>query len=321
MRQIPLPGDPLCCPQYRHNKEEHSNHGYDLCFSVHSADYTAPDGQDNTESTICVSAEPLIMHTMGRLNRLEKLIEQFVEEPFVRLFSDRLMPQEVARRLVQALEDAESLAEDGMFDVPGRYTIHLHPLDLQALLRDHPNLDTQLQRELQTIADTMGVRLCETPEIHLRADSTLVQQSIRISPVVTPVPQLDHTRDLDVKQMQKLLDQQAQSPCAYLIISGQQTVDLKQPIIRIGRAYDNDIILEDRRVSRYHAQLHQRYGRFLLHDLDSTGGTTVNGFPIQEIVLHAGDTISFSGVDIIYAEDKPVCRQSDGSTQRMSSLK
>ena len=40
---------------------------------------------------------------------------------------------------------------------------------------------------------------------------------------------------------------------------------------------------------------------------------------VQEIVLHPGDTISFSGVDIIYAEDKPVCRQSDGSTLPMST--
>ena len=261
------------------------------------------------------------MHTMGHLNRLEKLIEQFVEEPFVRLFSERLMPQEVARRLVLALEDAESLAEDGMLDVPGQYFIHLHPTDLAALLQDHPNLDAQLRRELLTIADTMGVRLCGTPEITLREDAELVQQSIRITPLVAQLPRLDHTQDLDVKQMQRLLSQQAQSPCAYLIIEGQQTVDLNQPVIRIGRAYDNDIILEDRRVSRYHAQLHQRYGRFLLHDLGSTGGTTVNGFPIQETVLHAGDTIAFSGIEIIYAEDKPVCRQSDGSTQPMSSVK
>jgi len=261
------------------------------------------------------------MHNMGRLNKLEKLIEQFVEEPFVRLFSDRLLPQEVARHLVQALEDGERLSEDGIFDVPGRYMIYLHPLDLSALRQDHPKLDTQLQLELQTLADKMGVRLREEPEILLREDATLAQQAVRISSVEMPVPKIDRTRDLDVKQMQKLLEQQEQSPCAYLIISGQHTVDLNQPIIRIGRALDNDIILDDRRVSRYHAQLRQRYGRFLLHDLGSTGGTTVNGFPVQEIVLHAGDTISLSGIDIIYAEDKPVCRQSDGSTQPMSSQK
>ena len=252
---------------------------------------------------------------MGRLSKIEKLIEQFVEEPFVRLFSDRLLPQEVARHLVQALEDGETLSEDGGSDVPGRYNIFMHPQDLTALREEHPNLDTQLQFELQHIADKMGVRLREAPEINLREDAALAQQAVRITPVNVPPSRIDRTRDMDAKQLRKLLEQQ--TPCAYLIISGKQTIDLTKPIIRIGRALDNDIILDDRLISRHHAQLRQRYGRYLLHDLESTGGTMVNGFRIKEIVLHAGDTISLSGIDIIYAEDKPVCRQSDGSTLPM----
>jgi hypothetical protein len=257
------------------------------------------------------------MHSMGRLSKIEKLIEQFVEEPFVRLFSDRLLPQEVARHLVQAMEEGEKLSTDGLADVPGRYYIYLNPVDLTALHRDHPNLDSQLKLELQSIADKMGVRIREAVEITLCDDPALAQQSVRITPVVAPAARIERTLDLDVKEMQKLLDQQ--SSCAYLIISGSYTVDLKKSIIRIGRALDNDIILEDRRVSRYHAQLRHRYGRYLLHDLGSTGGTTVNGYPIQEIVLHPGDTISLSGVDIIYAEDKPVSRQGNGSTRTMES--
>jgi hypothetical protein len=252
------------------------------------------------------------MLNMGRLSKLEKLIEQFIEEPFVRLFSDRLLPQVVARHLVQALEDGETLSNDGYSEVPGRYSIFLHPLDLSALRQDHPDLDAQLQLELQHIADKMGVRLREEPEICLIPDMDLPQQSVKISPIDGPQSVVDRTRDMDVKQMRKLIEQQ--SPCAYLIIAGKQSIDLHKPIIRIGRALDNDIILEDRRVSRHHAQLRQRYGRYLLHDLDSTGGTMVNGFRVKEIVLHAGDTISLSGVDIIYAEDKPMCRQRNGST-------
>jgi hypothetical protein len=258
---------------------------------------------------------PFIMHHMGRLSKLEKLIEQFVEEPFVRLFSDRLLPQEVARHLVQALEDGEILSNDGFSEVPGRYIIYLNPLDLSALRKDHPDLDAQLQLELQHIADKMGVRLREEPEVILEPDIDLPQQSVKISPIDNPASLVDRTRDMDVKQMRKLIEQQ--SPCAYLIIEGRQSIDLRKSIIRIGRALDNDIILEDRRVSRHHAQLRQRYGRYLLHDLDSTGGTRVNGFRVKEIVLHAGDTISLSGVDIIYAEDKPVCRQRNGNTLPM----
>ncbi|MDF1515900.1 MAG: DUF3662 domain-containing protein [Anaerolineae bacterium] len=256
---------------------------------------------------------------MNRLSRIEKLIEQFIEEPFVRLFSGRVLSQEVARQLAQVLEDGQQQNSDGLSDIPGCYIIAMHPEDLSVLQAELPTIVTELQLELQSIADKIGVRLREPPEINLREDAGLAPQTVYITPVATAPPRINRTQDLDVKQMQQLLAQQA--PCAYLIIAGRHTVDLEKTIVRIGRALDNDIILEDRRVSRYHAQLRQRYGRYLLHDLGSTGGTMVNGFRIQETVLHPGDTISLSGVDIIYAEDKPVSRKSNGSTMPMTTLK
>ena len=71
---------------------------------------------------------------MDPLVRLERWIEQMVEEPFVRLFAGQLLPQEVARRLANALEDGERVGADGLPEVPGRYRIYLNPDDLSALL-------------------------------------------------------------------------------------------------------------------------------------------------------------------------------------------
>ena len=42
-----------------------------------------------------------------------------------------------------------------------------------------------------------------------------------------------------------------------------------------------------------------------LYDLDSAGGTSINGYPVEECVLHCGDVISFAGVSVIYGEDPP----------------
>ena len=90
-----------------------------------------------------------------------------------------------------------------------------------------------------------------------------------------------------------------------LILEGRRHVNLLEPVISIGRALDNDLILEDPRVSRHHAQLRQRYGRYVLYDLDSAGGTSINGYPVEECVLHCGDVVSFAGVSVIYGEDPP----------------
>ena len=91
----------------------------------------------------------------------------------------------------------------------------------------------------------------------------------------------------------------------FLILDGRRHVNLLQPVVSVGRALDNDIILEDPRVSRHHAQLRRRYGRYVLYDLGSSGGTQINGYPVEECVLHSGDIISFTGVQIIYGEDPP----------------
>lgn len=58
---------------------------------------------------------------------------------------------------------------------------------------------------------------------------------------------------------------------------GPRQVSLKKSQILIGRAKDNDIVLNARDVSRYHARLDWVNGRWRITDLDSSGGTFGNG--------------------------------------------
>ena len=46
--------------------------------------------------------------------------------------------------------------------------------------------------------------------------------------------------------------------------------------MRIGRAADNDIVVDDSRISRYHAEIRWEDDRFFVHDLKSRNGTYVN---------------------------------------------
>ena len=72
-------------------------------------------------------------------------------------------------------------------------------------------------------------------------------------------------------------------------------------LVTIGRALDNVVALDDdANVSRYHAELERHGDAFLLFDLDTVNGTTVNDQPVQsERVLNDGDLISLGGSTII----------------------
>ena len=91
-------------------------------------------------------------------------------------------------------------------------------------------------------------------------------------------------------------------PNAFLIVDGADIIPLTKEINNIGRMDDNDIVIPNAHISRYHAQVRGIDGRFVLIDLQSTSGTTVNGTRIRSKVLAPGDIIMMAGVPLIYGQ-------------------
>jgi len=87
---------------------------------------------------------------------------------------------------------------------------------------------------------------------------------------------------------------------AKLIIDGKE-IPLEDGVTTIGRASDNKVCLtEDFNVSRYHAEIECKEGRFWLTDLRSSNGTTVNGIPVTTTIeLFDGDLIVLGGTSRI----------------------
>jgi hypothetical protein len=92
-------------------------------------------------------------------------------------------------------------------------------------------------------------------------------------------------------------------PPAWLTIrlpqSQEKIYRVEKPVIKIGRQLDNDIIVEDKRVSRYHAQIKfESNGQFTIYDLGSTNGITVNGTPhLRQHMLRSGDHFTIGSYD------------------------
>jgi len=92
---------------------------------------------------------------------------------------------------------------------------------------------------------------------------------------------------------------------AFLIVDGTKVVQLEAPITNIGRKSDNHIVINHEHVSRHHAQIRRVKGQYILHDLNSTVGTSVNGARIEQATLSPGDVISIGGVPLIFGEGTP----------------
>jgi len=105
---------------------------------------------------------------------------------------------------------------------------------------------------------------------------------------------------------------------AYIIVNS-EVFQLGEGITNIGRKLDNHIVIQDPRVSRNHAQIRMVDGQYILLDLNSTGGTLVNGKNISKSVLYSGDSVSLAGVDLKFVQDAP--RMISKSMERTGPLK
>ncbi len=91
---------------------------------------------------------------------------------------------------------------------------------------------------------------------------------------------------------------------AFLIING-RIFPLDRNEVSIGRSLDNQLVINDLGVSRTHAKLLARGGRFSIKDQNSTSGTYVNGQRVRRKTLDSGDIISLAGIPMLYVEDSP----------------
>jgi pSer/pThr/pTyr-binding forkhead associated (FHA) protein len=92
---------------------------------------------------------------------------------------------------------------------------------------------------------------------------------------------------------------------AFLIVDGKRAISLERPVTSIGRKSDNHIVVKNQHVSRYHAQIRNIKGSFVLMDLESTVGTSVNGKKVKQAFLKEGDVISVGGIPLIFGFGTP----------------
>jgi DNA-binding SARP family transcriptional activator len=88
----------------------------------------------------------------------------------------------------------------------------------------------------------------------------------------------------------------------YVVRPDGQIITLRDGSSVIGRDPAAEVQLVDSRVSRRHARIDRVDDSYLVHDLGSTNGTTVNGVPAEGQMLRDGDRIGIGSIVLHFHE-------------------
>lgn len=234
----------------------------------------------------------------NRLAQLEARLQAIIEGSAARLFSTDGQKGELAHRLIAAMQTGIKPDAGGRLVAPNDFTLVVHPVRRETLQADQALLD-ELTRSIDTAGKEMGLIFLAPPRIAVDIDPECVPGEIQVRAAIR-IEGLSQTTGMDPLPA---LEAPAVDTSAFLIVNGTQIYPLTQPVVNIGRHPDNHLVIDDPRVSRLHAQLRDVKGRFVLFDLDSTGGTFVNDQRIHQCVLYPGDVISIAGVPLVFGQE------------------
>lgn len=231
-----------------------------------------------------------------KLDQIENRLRDFIENKMFFPRRSNNLPQQ----LVQAMQANLFAGPNGVATAPSDYVLSLNARALPWWQANPEALD-RLAFELERAAQEYGLSFLAPPNIRLSVDNSLPVDELHVS--VTPPQARGATAAIPAQAAQEMDMPGALPEGAFLIVNGVETVPLRQGVVNIGRQLENHIIINDARVSRSHAQLRAVRGRYILFDLNSSGGTFVNGLRVTQHTLKPGDVISLAGVSIIYGQE------------------
>jgi FHA domain-containing protein len=246
---------------------------------------------------------------MGLLSRLEAIFERLFEAPAGRMGAT-LQPVSLEKRIERAMDTNKSFHDDGII-VPNHYDVHLNPADFAAFESYRGSLEDDLAHRVLNHARHERYTLVARPRVRIVEDPGVPRRDIRVAANVAddegrrqredePLPASSDTVVFARPGHEVAAPDSAQRAYLLVMTEGLPPVqfDLGGAVISIGRASDNDVILDDPLVSRHHCQLKLQHGAYGLADLGSRNGSFVNGQQVNEVALGPGDRIQVGSTEI-----------------------
>lgn len=233
-----------------------------------------------------------------RLAWLETRLQGIIETSATRWLAPSSPARQLTLGLVACMQQGVKEDAYGYLIAPNQFILWVHPVRLDEYQID-PLLAQELCTTLQTAGQDAGFVFLAAPTIDVLADPDLAPGETRLSAGIQG-EQMAQTSALE-SEAQPALANSAMS--AFLIVDGTRIYSLSGGAVNIGRRADNDLVIDDGRVSRQHAQLRLVHDHYMIFDLESTGGTFVNNQQVSQCLLYPGDVISLAGVPLVFGQE------------------
>jgi hypothetical protein len=235
---------------------------------------------------------------MSLLSHLENVFESLFEGGFRRIFAAPVQPIEIARALERAML-AERVVGAMSVEAPNWFVAHVNPAEFERLAGLRSTVERDAAQYLERRASEQGFRPIGPIRVELAADPQVPRSSVRAEArfeegVTIVGSAIEHTRRLELPRPQPVSNARS----LVIVDEDGESTRLNGQSFRIGRGPDNDLVIADIRVSRYHAVIEPANEGWILRDLQSTNGTFVDGKRVDEARLDAPAELSLGGYQL-----------------------
>jgi hypothetical protein len=261
---------------------------------------------------------------MGFMSRVEAAMQGAVEGTFGRIFRSRAEPVELLRKMERAMDANLTLGTDRRV-APNVYEVFLSSRDYSSYEPKARWLVQFLANGVIAAARDRGYLLTTRPLVRLHEEPSMVTGQVRVDAqlmdaqslaqegLVAEAGTVEETQMIGAAESAALQQEVASArarvetqslPPAWLTLirpTRGQPMRIERAIIHVGRNLSNEIVVNDKRVSRFHAEIRYEHGQFVVYDLGSTNGVKINGVVApRPTPLRNNDTLTIGSHEFVF---------------------
>lgn len=234
-----------------------------------------------------------------KLKIIENQLQSFIERHSEKIIGEENAERKLIHDLVQAMENKIRVHSKIGLVAPNNFILNVHEADVRDI-RENQYLLDELAAQLMISGESAGLIFGGRITINVFPNDTLEKGNFELI-ASWKESELSDTVKIDSDTLSN--KKSTLPPKAFLIVGGSKIYSLEQEATTIGRKLTNDLVIDDPKVSREHSHIKVRNGQHFIIDLDSSGGTFINGKKINQENLRPGDVISLAGVPLVYGQD------------------